>query len=187
MSNKISPVAAVGRKLGHELREFALIFAYLYVCFGAIMLYKTAILRGQGIDYTPYGFAVVKALLLAKFILMGHMARVGDRYERRRFIFVVAHKSLLFLVMLFGLTVIEEAIVGVVHGRTIGASLADVAGGTLPQIVASCVIMLLILIPFLIFRELNEVLGEGRLRQILLDYRIGSQSGSRHTHQASKP
>ena len=45
--------------------------------------------------------------------------------------------------MLFGLTVIEEAIVGVVHGRTIGASLADVAGGTLPQIVASCVIMLL--------------------------------------------
>ena len=59
MSNKISPVAAVGRKLGHELREFALIFAYLYACFGAIMLYKTAILRGQGIDYTPYGFAVV--------------------------------------------------------------------------------------------------------------------------------
>jgi hypothetical protein len=47
--------------------------------------------------------------------------------------------------------------------------------------------MLLILIPYLIFRELNEVLGEGRLRQILLDYRIGSQSGSRHTHQASKP
>jgi hypothetical protein len=49
------------------------------------------------------------------------------------------------------------------------------------------VIMLLILIPYLIFRELNEVLGEGRLRQILLDYRIGSQSGSRHTHQDSKP
>ena len=89
-------MAAVGRKLGHELREFALIFAYLYVCFGAIMLYKTAILRGQGIDYAPYGFAVIKALLLAKLYSMGHMARVGDRYERRRFIFVVAHKSLLF-------------------------------------------------------------------------------------------
>jgi len=187
MSDKRSSVIAVGRKLGHELQKFAVIFIYLYVCFGALMLYKTAILREQGIDYAPYGFAVIKALLLAKFILMGHMAKLGERYKRRRFILVVAHKSLLFLIMLFVLTFIEEAVVGVVHGRTIGASLADVAGGTLPQILAVCVIMLLILIPYLAFRELDEVLGEGRLRQILLDYRIGPQSGSRRKHQESKP
>lgn len=190
MSDKSSSVAAIGRRLGHELMEFGLIFAYLYVCFGAIILYKWAILRGQGAGFAPYGIAVIKALLLAKFILMGHMAKMGDRYDRRRFIYVIAHKSLLFLVMLFVLSVIEEVIVGVFHGRTIGASLTDVtdiAGGTLPQLVASCIIMLLILMPYLAFRELNEVLGEGRLRQILLDYRTGSRPGSKRGYQGGEP
>jgi len=38
--------------------------------------------------------------------------------------------------------------------------------------------MLLILIPYLAFMELNQVLGEGRLSQILFEYRAGSRSGS---------
>jgi len=33
--------------------------------------------------------------------------------------------------------------------------------------------MLLILIPYLAFMELNQVLGEGRLSQILFEYRPG--------------
>jgi|SRR5208283_5177981 len=178
MASKIPSAATVGHKLGHELRQFALISAYLYVCFGALILYKTAILRGQGISYAPYGLAAIKALVLAKFILVGHAVGMGDRYKRRSFVHVIAHKSLLFLVMLFVLTVIEEAVVGVLHGRTVAASLAEVAGGTLPQTLASCLIMLLILIPYLTFKELNQVLGEGRLRQILFEQRTGRQGGS---------
>ncbi len=176
---KRSSTAVMGRKLGHELVEYGLISAYLYVCFGALIFYKTAVLRGHGIEIAPYGLAAIKALVLGKFILIGHAARMGDRYERRRFIHIVAHKSLLFLVLLLVLSLIEEAVVGVIHGRTIGESLADVAGGTLPEIVASSVIMLLILIPYLTFRELNAVLGEGKLRQILLGYRTGDRSGDR--------
>jgi hypothetical protein len=174
-----SSAATIGRKVGHELLEYGLISAYLYVCFGALIFYKVAILRGHGIDIAPYGLAAIKALVLGKFIPMGHAARMGDHYERRRFIHVVAYKSTLFLVMLLVLTFIEEAVVGVIHGRTIGESLADVAGGTLPEIVASSVIMLLILIPYVTVRELNAVLGKGNLRQILLGYRSGYQSGSR--------
>jgi hypothetical protein len=107
---------------------------------------------------------------------------MGDRYEKRRFVYVIAYKSLLFLIALLVLSVIEEAIVGVVHGRALAASLAEVAGGTLPQVLASCFIMLLILIPYLTFRELNEVLGEGKLRQILFEHRAGPQSRRRPEH-----
>jgi hypothetical protein len=187
MASNIPSAGTVGRRLGHEMQQFVLIFAYLYVCFGALIGYKMAILSAQGISYTPYGLAAIKALVLAKFILMGHAVRVGDRYKRRRFIYVVVHKSFQFLLMLLVLSVIEEAIVGFVHGRMIGASLTDVAGGTIPQLLATCLIMLLILIPYLAFRELNVVLGEGRLRQILLDYRTGYQSGSRPGLQESEP
>jgi hypothetical protein len=182
MDCKITSAITAAKKLGPELREYALIFAYLYVCLGAIILYKLAILHGQGISYAPYGLAFVKAFILAKFVLVGHAVRMGDRYEKRRFVYVIAYKALLFLIALLVLSVIEEAIVGVVHGRTLAASLAEVAGGTLPQVLASCFIMLLILIPYLTFRELNEVLGEGKLRQILFEHRAGPQSRRRPEH-----
>jgi hypothetical protein len=174
--------ANVAKQLGHELQQYALISVYLYVCFGAIILYKVAILHGQGITYAPYGLAAVKALVLGKFILMGHAFRLGDRYEKRRFIYIIAYKAILFLLALLILSVVEETVVGLVHGRTIAASLVEVAGPTLPQIFASCLIMLLILVPYLIFRQLDEVLGEGRLRQILFQHHAGPQSRTRHEH-----
>ena len=175
--------STVTQKLGGELREFAFIAAYLYVCFGALILYKTAILHGEGISYTPYGIAAVKALILGKFILVGHALKVGDRYENRRVIHVIALKSVLFLFMLIVLSVIEEAIVGLIHGRTITASLADVAGDSLLQILATCLIMLLILVPYLSYRELSEILGEGRLHQILFESREGPISRSHDGRQ----
>ena len=89
--------------------------------------------------------------------------------------------------MLFVLSIIEEAIVAVIHGRPISAAVIDVGGGTLPETLASCLIMLLILIPYVAFRELSEVLGEGRLRQILLDYRTGTPRGSRSKRHESEP
>jgi hypothetical protein len=33
--------------LGRELRQYAIVAAYLYVCFGALILYKAAILSGR--------------------------------------------------------------------------------------------------------------------------------------------
>ena len=56
MGGKHSSTKAVGRKLGHEMLELGLIFAYLYVCLGAIILYKVTILRGQGIDSRRTGW-----------------------------------------------------------------------------------------------------------------------------------
>jgi hypothetical protein len=79
----------------------------------------------------------------------------------------------------FILSVVEEVVLGIVHGRPVSASLSDVTGGTLLELGAKCVIMLLILIPNLTFAELNQALGGERLRQILFEQRAGSQSGRR--------
>jgi len=161
------PRVTVGQKLGHELRQYALIAGYLYVCFGALIFYKMAILHGQGISYTPFGLAAIKALILGKFVLLGSAFKLGDRHERDRFVHVVARKSGLFLLVLLVLSLAEEVIVGLVHGRPLAESVAAVTGGSLLQLLATCVIMLLILIPYFAFQELSVVLGENRLRQIL--------------------
>jgi hypothetical protein len=160
----------IAQKINHELRRYAIISAYLYVCFAALILYKTSILRGQGFSYAfPFGFAAIKALLLGKFVLIGQATGIGDRYDRRRLIHVIAYKAFLLLALLLVLSVVEALVVGLLRGRTIAASISEVAGGTLLQLLASCLIILLILIPYLTFQAINQVLGAGRLRQILFE------------------
>ena len=98
------------QKIGHELKEYAAISLYLYVCFGAVLLYKASVLQARGIDYAPYGLAAIKALILAKFMLLGHAARLGERYRRKPLIYPVLHSSFVFLALLVALSVVEEAV-----------------------------------------------------------------------------
>jgi hypothetical protein len=58
------------------------------------------------------------------------------------------HRSFAFRALLIVLTVIEEAIIGVMHGRTALDPVAGIAGGTFHQMVATSAILLLMLVAF---------------------------------------
>jgi cytochrome bd-type quinol oxidase subunit 2 len=167
MDSKLPPARPLAHKAIRELREYAVISAYLYVCLGALILFKVAILNGQGVSYAPYGLAAIKALVLGKFILLGRAAALGERYRNRGAIFVIAHKAVVFLVLLLVLSAIEEVVVGYIHGHTVTASLSSFLGGSFLQVLAASVIMLLILIPYFAYGEIEIALGEARLRKIL--------------------
>jgi len=161
----------IAQRLKHELLEYALLSVYLYICFGALIIYKMLILHGQGVSYAPYGLAAIKALVLAKFILLGQVAGLGDRFKGQRILAIVAQKSVLYLVMLVVLSVIEECVIGLFHGQSIAVTLAEFGSEKLLQVSVASLIMLLILIPYLMSSELNVVLGEGRLWKILVAQR----------------
>jgi hypothetical protein len=153
-------------RISHELKQYAAISLYLYVCFGAILLYKASVLHAQGIGYAPYGLAAIKALILGKFILIAHALNIGERFRGRPLVYPVLYKSLVFLAILVVFSVVEEAVAGVIHGRTVMASLNDIAGGSWLQIAATCLLLWLILLPYFAFRQIGEVLGEGKLRRM---------------------
>lgn len=155
------------KKMGHELREYAIISLYLYICFGAILLYKVAVLQARGVDYAPYGLAAIKALILAKFILIGHATKMGERYREKPLIYPILHKSIAFLVLVIVLSVIEEVVAGALHGRSVAASLSEIADGTWLEIVATALLLWLILLPYFAVRQISERLGKGRLIRML--------------------
>jgi hypothetical protein len=57
--------ATLHQRAKHELEEFAILFLYLYITIGAVILMKTAVLHTEGIEVAPWGIAVVKAAVLA--------------------------------------------------------------------------------------------------------------------------
>jgi hypothetical protein len=157
--NDAGAKASIGKRAVHELKEFPIIAAYFYVCFTALAYLKAAILEAQGIVFAPFGFAAVKALICAKFLSIGYVFHLGDRYRKQALIWPTLHKSFVFLALLIVLTVLEELIVGYLHHRTFADSMVEIGGGTLHQAIATSIILLLILIPFFAFRSLAEVVG----------------------------
>jgi len=147
----------------HELYQFLGITAYLYVSFLAVTLLKSGILHSVGISYLPAGFALGKAAIMAKFIMLGHALRVGNRHADRPLIWSTLHRSAAFLLLLIVLTVIEEVLVGLFHGKSAGAALAEMLGPNLAETAARIFVLLLILIPYFAFRALGDMLGEETL------------------------
>ena len=170
MNNEISSAhpPSAKERLRHELRRYLAVSAYLYVCFAAILLYKSAILSSIGEHYVPLGLAAGKALILGKFVLLGEAAGLGTRIGARTLLQRILGSSVLFLVLLILLTIVEEIIVGLVHGHSLGHAVAALAERSWLEVLASCVLMLLVLIPLVAVTEVSRTLGPGALRKLLL-------------------
>lgn len=150
----------------HEFYQFIGITAYLYISFLALTLYKSGVLHTVGMSYLPAGFALGKAAIMAKFIMLGHALRLGHRHAERPLIWTTIHRSAAFLALLVVLTIIEEVLVGLVHGTSAGAALAEMLGVNLAETGARIFVLLLILIPYFAFRSLADMLGEETLLRI---------------------
>jgi len=158
--------ATLHQRAIHEFKELAIVFIYLYVILGAVLMYKTAILHSEGISFTPWGIAAVKAAVLAKFMLLGNAMIAGNRFSTRPLIWATLHKALALLAVLVIMSIIEEAVVGLLHHQSVATSLGELFGPGLEQFLAGILLMLLVLLPYCAMRVLSEALGEGRLARM---------------------
>lgn len=157
----------IGGRLREELHRYAIISAYLFVCFSVILLYRSAVLLEQGQHFLPFGTAAVKALVLGKFLLIGEAFGVGGRLPVKTLLGRIVLRSLVLLVVLVLLTLVEEVVVGWVHHRAAAASLGEFFGPLLPERLAVSLVMLLVLVPLVTLLEMNRVLGAGTLGRFL--------------------
>lgn len=161
----------LAQRAADELKEFAIVAVYLYICFGALLFLKASILHAHGIAFAPYGLAAAKALICAKFVSLGHMFHLGERFKLQALIWPTLYKSGAFLVLLLVLNAVEEVLVELIHHRPVADSLGELGGGTLDQLIATSLICLLILIPSFAFRSLGEVVCERNLVRLFFEPR----------------
>ncbi|MCW1411913.1 hypothetical protein OLZ32_27215 [Rhizobium sp. 1AS11] len=168
--NESGQAISILQRAKQEIKEYVFLCAYLSVCFAAILLYEMAVLGGQGVEFLVFGIPALKALILGKFILLGHTIRLGERSDSSRLVGVVAYKAALYLSLILVMSLAEECVVGFLHGRTLSVVIADIAT-RLPELLAMSAIMLLILIHYLASRELGVALGKGRLWSLFFQHR----------------
>lgn len=157
----------LARRVRSELTEYLAIAGYLAVCFAALLFYKAAILESEGIEAFRLGFAIVKALILGKFVLILEHLKIGKIKAVRILALNILKNALLFTVLLIVLSAVEEVIAGFIHGETALAALKDFGGGTRPEALATAFLMFLIFLPYFAYRDIAASLGEDRLLRLL--------------------
>jgi hypothetical protein len=167
---------ALARRARQELLSYAAVTAYLMVWFMALLFYKASVLHAVGVEFAPFGLALVKALILGKFILVLEALKIGDQ-DKHPAVFAVAivKKALIFTALLVALSIGEEVVMGYAHGRSAHDSLKEVGGGSAPQALAASILMFLVLLPYLAFRRLAHVYGE--LPEVIFTRRLPASHG----------
>lgn len=163
MKPEISSQGRVRERAKSELKHFFFVTAYLFLVFSALTFFKSAILEGEGVRWVPWGFAIIKAAVSAKFVLIGQALHIGESYRTTPLIWQTLYKSIVFLALVAVLTVIEEAVVGYIHGQRLWQSVAEIGGGTPEQLIATLVIMFVVFLPLFAFSALSDVMGENAL------------------------
>ena len=160
---------ASSRTLKHRFydatKEYLVMALYLWVVFGLFALYRSVILAEHHISLADKGFALLNALALAKVMLIAKELHLGEWLNDAPLIYPTILKSALFAILLAACKILEEAAVGLYHGQSPQQSLADIGGGTLNGILTLTLLLFVMFVPFFGFRELQEVLGEGKLAQ----------------------
>jgi hypothetical protein len=156
-----------GERLREELRNYALISAYLFVCFVVILLYDAST---QGVETqhpVSWSVALIKALVLGKFILIGDALSVGARGRHHALLYRVVRKSIAMLLLLIVFKILEELVIGWAHGGTPAQIFGEFLERTWLQDLAPVLLMLLILVPMITASEIYRAVGATRFRELL--------------------
>ena len=106
---------------------------------------------------------LIKALILAKVILIGDALRLGRRLEHKRLIYPTLLKTVLFSLFVGVFTILEEMIKGLLKGQGLARAFTQFFEKGTDELLANCLVVFVAFIPFFALRELGRVLGEGKI------------------------
>lgn len=164
MSSNNPAGPSLKQKTVHELKELAILFAYLGFFFCALATYSMLLLDEYHVRSLTYGFALINALVVAKVILIGEYAHLGRKYERRSLFVSALVKSFLFSLLVFAFHVVEEVIKRLIHGAGIASATREVRTD---ELLARALVVFCAFIPLFAFRELRRVMGDEEFHTLL--------------------
>jgi hypothetical protein len=175
-SESVQQKAGFRERFVHELEQYLLVTIFLFFFFGSFTTYRRLVLAEYEIGYLDYGWALLKALVLGKVILIGEILHVGERFRDRPLLLSTLWKTMAFGLLILAFAVLERVVGAALHHRPIAEEF-QLTGRQGYELLARTNLEVVALIPLFAFRELGRVLGEGKLRELFLSG-PGASAGS---------
>jgi len=159
--------ASVKEKLIEEMKAYWIITIYLWASFSLLLVWKASLIPAEEARALSFGAAFFKAAVIGKFILVGKAMKVGARLQHNRLVKRIAWKSVATMLLLAVFAILEEFVVGMLHGEAFAVILEELGHRSLLDHLAPSLIMLLVLVPMITFEEVDLALGKGQLTHLL--------------------
>jgi hypothetical protein len=160
------------QRIKDEFVEASLLALYFAAWFCTIAFLTFAVLREQAILITPFGLAIIKAGLCAKFMMIGKAIFPLRVDANRGLIKSIFWHSIVYLGIVLALSFAEAGIEGLFHGKSFLESLSSFGHGDPIYVAALAIMYWLILWPYLIVLGLNQTLGIKAVHTILFGSKV---------------
>ena len=171
MNSSNPPAKEAKEGLRHRIKdEFiqaSLLALYFAAWFCAIAFFSFALLREAAIPITPFGLAIIKAGLCAKFMMIGKALFPLRVDVNRGIVKSLFWHSIAYLGIVLALSFVEAGIDGLFHGKSFLESVSSFGHGDPVYITALSIMYWLIIWPYLIVLGLNQSLGDTAVHTIL--------------------
>jgi uncharacterized membrane protein len=154
-------------RIKDEFVQASLLALYFAAWFCAIAFFSFALLREEAIPISPFGLAIIKAGLCAKFMMIGKAIFPLRMDANRGIVKSLFWHSLAYLSVVITLSIIEAGIDGLFHGKSFLESVSSFGHGDPIYIAALSIMYWLIIWPYLIVLGLNQSLGDKTVHTIL--------------------
>ena len=161
-------VSKAKERLLEELKAAFYLAIYFATWFCALVFLGLTSLDGWPIPVAPFGFAVIKAILCAKFMLLAQAFFPITIKEDIGILRSLLKQSIVYLVVVLLLSWLESGLDGWIHHRGFIESLQAFDRNNFSHLVATALIYWLIVWPYLIYSGIKLSLGDITTRQILL-------------------
>jgi hypothetical protein len=164
------------QKIASEMAAYWINVLYLAVFFGMFFTYKRLILAQYDISYEEYGISLIKALVLAKVIMLGDMLRIARGFEARPLVYPTLFRSFAFTLWVFLFVILEHIVRGFLQGKGLAGGFEEFMQQDRYEMLARCLIVFFAFIPFFAVRELGRVLGRGKILELFFRRRAARES-----------
>jgi hypothetical protein len=128
--------------------------------------YRRIILAHYEISYAEWGISLIKALILAKVILIVDLLPISHRLEDKPLIIPTLYKTFTFSLWVALFALVESAIRGFLQGKGLAGALDHLLSEGAYEFFARCLVAFCAFIPYFAFKELGRELGKGKLGEL---------------------
>ena len=153
-------------KVKEEAKKAFALSIYFGIWFCALAFLDIATIKDKPLSFSIFGFALVKAAISVKFLLIGQ-AIIPMKIDREhgiiRSLFV---ESLFYVLVVLALNYVEAGVHGLIDGRSFITSMADFGQSNPLKVLAMCIVYWLIVWPCLIFYCMKVIMGKEKIRAL---------------------
>jgi hypothetical protein len=154
-------------RLEEEMRKAIALSIYFGTWFCAITFMAATALEERPIPLSIFGFALIKAALSAKFMLIAQAVYPIKINKQSGIVKSLMLESLIYLAVVLALNYLEAGIHGLINGKEFISSMAAFGSGDPLRVLAMSIVYWLIVWPYLIFMGFNMVVGNTETLTVL--------------------